>query len=78
MLPMRRIFFETWKANDRRGQAGAKVRIAPPARDVAYRDGDGLLLTNQHYKPPAVRDAGVEQITLQHGVVLRHDRNQHG
>ena len=39
---------------------------------------DGLLLSNQNHKPLAARDAGIEQITLQHGIVLRHDRDHHG
>ena len=34
--------------------------------------------SNQNDQPPAAGDAGVEQITLQHGVVLRHDGNHHG
>ena len=43
-----------------------------------HGDSDGLLLPNQHDKPLAAGDAGLEQITLQHGVVLCHDRNHHG
>ena len=41
------------------------------------RDGDGFLLADQNDQPLAARDAGIEQITLQHGVVLRHDRGHH-
>ena len=43
-----------------------------PARDVAHRDGDGFLLADENNQPFAARDARIEQITLQHGVVLRH------
>jgi hypothetical protein len=43
-----------------------------------HGDSDGLLLPNQHDKPLAAGDAGVEQITLRHGVVPRHDRNHYG
>lgn len=59
-------------------QPFTQLRPASPTRDVAHRDGDGLLLPNQNDKPLAAGDAGVEQIALQHGVVLRHDRNHHG
>ena len=50
----------------------AELRPPPPARDVAHRDGDGLLLPDQHDQPLAAGDAGVEQVPLQHGVVLGH------
>jgi hypothetical protein len=59
-------------------QQPAQLRPPPLAGDVAHRDGDGLLLFNQNDQPLAAGDAGVEQITLQHGVVLRHDGNHHG
>ena len=66
----------------REGRAGTQpllqLRPTPPARDVAHRDGDGLLLPDQNDKPIAAGDAGVEKVPLQHGVVLRHDRNHHG
>ena len=48
------------------------------ARDVANRDGDRLLLTNQNDEAFAAGDTGVEEIPLQHGVVLGHDRDNHG
>ena len=38
-----------------------------------YCNGDGLLLPDQHDQPLAARDAGVEKVPLQHGVMLRHD-----
>src|SRR3984885_1651735 len=63
---------------DIRAQPFRKLRPTPPARDVTHSDSDGLLLPNQNHKPLAAGDAGVEQITLQHGIVLRHDRNYHG
>jgi hypothetical protein len=49
-----------------------------PPRHVANRDGDSLLLTDQHDPLLAPSDAGIEQISLWHGVVLRHDRDDHG
>src|SRR5439155_13218048 len=55
-----------------------QLRPTPLARDVAYRDGNGLLLPDQHDQPLAAGDAGVEKIPLQHSVVLRHDRNHYG
>ena len=53
-------------------QTCGRLSKGPPARDVEHRDGDGLLLPNENDKPLASCDPGVEQITLQHGVVLRH------
>ena len=44
-----------------------------PMEWVHCHDGHGLLLPHQNDKPLAARDACVEQITLQHGVVLRHN-----
>ena len=57
-------------------QPFAQLRPTTPARDVAHCDGDGLLLSDQHDQPLAACDAGVEKVPLQHGVVLRHDREQ--
>jgi hypothetical protein len=37
-----------------------------------------LLLPRQHNQPLAARDAGIEKIPLEHGVVLRHDRDDYG
>jgi hypothetical protein len=47
------------------------------ARGVAYGNRDGLLLADQYHQPLAARDGGVEQVTLQHGVMLRQQRNDH-
>jgi hypothetical protein len=41
------------------------------------RDGDGLFLADQHDEPLASGDAGIEQVPLQHGIVLGHDGNDH-
>jgi hypothetical protein len=58
-----------------RTQPFLQLRPPPPTRDVAYRDGDGLFLTDQHDQPFAARYAGVEQVPLQHRIVLgsQHD-----
>jgi hypothetical protein len=32
----------------------AQLRPPPPAQDIAYRDGDGLLLPDQHDQPSPV------------------------
>src|SRR5271167_24603 len=42
----------------------SQLRPAPPARNIANRDGDGLLLTHQHDQPLASGDSGVEQVPL--------------
>src|SRR5262245_33558023 len=55
-----------------------QLRPPAPARNVAYGNGDGLLLSNQHYQPLAPSDARIKEVPLQHGVMLRHDRNNHG
>src|SRR6267154_542602 len=36
------------------------------------------LLSDQHDQPLPAGDAGVEKVPLQHGVVLRHDRDDYG
>jgi hypothetical protein len=56
----------------------AQLRPAAPTGDAAHRDGDGLLLAHQNDKPLTAGDAGIEQITLQHRVVLGHDRDHDG
>ncbi len=43
-----------------------------------HRDGNGLFLANQDDKPLTAGNAGIEQITLQHRVMLRHDGDHHG
>ena len=58
-----------------RGEPFAELRPAAAARSVSDRDGDRLLLADENDKPLAARDAGVEQIALQHRVVLGHDRD---
>ena len=49
-----------------------------PKLGRANRDGDGLLLADENHQPLAARDAGIEEISLQHGVVLGQDRDDHG
>ena len=61
-----------------RTQPFLQLRPPPPTRDVAYRDGDGLFLTDQYDELLAPRNAGIKQVPLQHGVVLRHDGNDNG
>jgi hypothetical protein len=56
----------------------AQLRPAAPPGGAADRDGNGFLLANQNDKPLTTGNAGIEQITLQHGVVLRHDRHHDG
>jgi hypothetical protein len=46
-----------------------------PPQTLRYRDGDGFPLTHQNDKPLTASDAGIEQVTLQHRVMLRHDRD---
>src|SRR5215468_7497557 len=41
-------------------------------------DGDGLLLPDEHDQLLASSDTGVEQVPLQHRVVLRHHWDDHG
>jgi hypothetical protein len=38
------------------GAAIPQLRPPPPARDIAHRDGDGLLLPDQYHKPLAAGD----------------------
>jgi hypothetical protein len=61
------------RASGRPGSATPQLRPTRPARDVANRDGDGLLPP----KPLAAADAGVEKVSLQYGVVLRYNRNHY-
>src|SRR5215203_1145141 len=55
-----------------------QLRPASPARYVADRNGHGLLLSDQHNKLLTARNTGVEQVPLQHRVVLRHHGNDDG
>ena len=41
-------------------------------------DRDGLTLADQNDQSFAAGDTRVQQIALQHGVVLRHDRDNDG
>src|SRR6516225_6385424 len=59
-------------------QPFCQLRPPPSPRDIAHRNGDGLLLSNQHHEPLPSGDAGVEEIALQHGVMLREDWDNHG
>src|SRR5271157_6025429 len=47
-----------------------ELRPSPPARYIANGDRDGLLLADENQEPLAMRNPGVEQISLQHRVVL--------
>jgi hypothetical protein len=58
-------------------QPFAQLRPAASARDVAHRDGDGLLLPDQHNQPLAACDASVEQVSLQHRVMLSEHWDDH-
>ncbi len=55
------------------------VQLRPPAsaRDVADGDRDGLLLTDQNDQLLAPANAGIEQIPLQHGIMLGRYRDDH-
>src|SRR5208282_4247143 len=55
-----------------------ELRPASPARNIANGDRNGLLLADENHEPLAAGEAGVEQISLQHWVVLGHDRDDHG
>src|SRR5215467_4811089 len=61
-----------------RAQPLLQLRPTPPTRDVAHRDSDGLLLSDQHDKLLAAGDAGVKKVPLQHRVMLRHHWDDHG
>ena len=63
---------------DTAGSPGDRIRsfIERVERiDEEARDRDGLLLANENDKALATRDAGVEEISLQHRVVLGEDRD---
>src|ERR1700722_5916354 len=55
-----------------------KLRPASRPRNVTNRNRDGLLLADQDHEPLAAGNAGVEEISLQHGIVLGQDRDHHG
>src|SRR5271166_4104708 len=56
----------------------AELRPATPARSVADSDGDRLLLADQDDEALAAGHTCVEKVALQHGVVLRENRDDHG
>ena len=60
------------------GQPLVQLRPAPASRGFAHRDGDRLLLADQHRQPLSPRDPGLEQVPPQHGVVLGQHRDHHG
>jgi hypothetical protein len=39
---------------------------------------DGLLLADKDHQPLAASNAGVEEVSLQHGIMLGQDRDDHG
>jgi hypothetical protein len=55
-----------------------KLRPASPPRNVANRNRDGPLLADQDHEPLAAGNASVEEVSLQHGIVLGQDRDHHG
>jgi hypothetical protein len=61
-----------------RAQPFSQFRPPPPPRDIAHRDGNGLLLSNQHHEPLPSGDSGVEEIALQHSVMLGEHWDDHG
>ena len=50
-----------------------KLRPPPAPRYAMDGDRDGLALADQNDQSFAAGDTRVEQIALQHGVVLRHE-----
>src|SRR5208282_5412270 len=55
-----------------------EFRPASPARNISNGDCNGLLLADENHELLATGNAGVEEIPLQHRVVLGHDRDDHG
>src|SRR4051812_28049591 len=58
-----------------RPQPFGQLRPPSPPRYVAHCDSYGLLLADQDNKLFAAGHNGVEQVPLQHCVLLRHDGN---
>ena len=54
-----------------------QLRPPPAATLVTHGNRQRLPLPDQHHQPLASRDAGVEQVARQHGVVLRRHRDHH-
>src|ERR1700720_4396273 len=61
-----------------RCQPFVQFRPSPPPRDVAYSNRDCLLLADQHDQSLPSGHAGVEQVPLQHRVVLGQNRDYDG
>src|SRR5439155_23844891 len=59
-------------------QPFVQLRPPPSSRDAAHRDRDSFLLADKHHQLLAARDARVEQVPLEHGVVLGHHRDDDG
>src|SRR4030081_3035108 len=82
LKPSARISASSWRRRAslpfRFCQPFAELRPPPPSRDAAHCDRDGFLLADQHDQLLAARDAGVEEVPLQHGVVLGHHRDDDG
>ena len=51
---------------------------AASAGDVLHRYGGGLLLAHQNDQTLVARDSGVKKVALEHGIVLRQHRDDHG
>src|ERR1700677_4478421 len=62
----------------RRAEAICRASTTVAGRYVANGDRDGLLLADEDHEPLAAGDAGVEEVSLQHGIVPGHDRDHHG
>src|SRR5689334_797294 len=65
----------------RRAPSAAATRPASTSaadQRLANRDGDRLLLANQNDEAFSPGDTRVEEVPLQHGVVLGHDRDHDG
>jgi len=62
----------------RRLQPLSQLRPSPPSRHVLHGNGDRLLLADQYHQPLATGNAGVQQVSLQHGVVLGQDGDDDG
>jgi hypothetical protein len=56
----------------------SQLRPPPAPRNTSDGDRDGLALADQNDQSFASSDTCVERIALQHGVMLRHDRNDGG
>src|ERR1039458_3158994 len=52
---------------------GSLPRVPRRGTGVTHGDGDRLLLADQHNQPLAACHSGVEQVPLEHGVVLCQD-----